>query len=182
MLKKLLFYTFSSLLLAAAPTLALAAGTIQTVTETIAVGKTLSVGLGQSPTGNWYVLSNANPSAASAVLGFNTEPLVLISGQSAGSSEIKVCSEQSAINCLVVKVAVSGNVLGASVFNSHAIGSWVISDGTVYYVSSNGLIPIPTWEIFLSNGGKQADITEINNGDMQLPLLPLMSAADSRVR
>ena len=182
MIKKLLFSIFQALLLVSLPTLAWASETQQTVTGTIAVGNTLSVGLGQSPTGNWYINSNSNALVAGAELSFNTEPVVVVTGKTAGNSQLKICSESSALNCLVVNVAVTGNVLGASVFNSHVVGSWVVSNGTVYYVSSRGLIPVPSWEIFLSNGGKQSEIVEINNGDMLLPLLPIMSATDGRVK
>ncbi|HYV34002.1 MAG TPA: hypothetical protein VE973_04105, partial [Candidatus Limnocylindria bacterium] len=65
---------------------------------------------------------------------------------------------------------------------AHPAGSWVIQGKTVYYITSSGLVPITTWAIFLSNGGKANLIVPINDGDMHLPLLALMEAHDSRVK
>jgi len=36
----------------------------------------------------------------------------------------------------------------------HPRGSWLLSGSTVYFLTPDGLIPIPSWAIFLNNGGQ----------------------------
>lgn len=156
------------------------ADTSQTLTESIGVGKTLSVGLNVSSTGNWFIISNSNPSVATAEL--NSSPAVIVKGQAVGVTKVIICSEMSGINCLNLNVNVTGSVLGANIVNAHPAGSWVISGQTVFYVTPQGLIPITTWKIFLSNGGKSKLIQPINSADEYLPMLALMTLKDSRVK
>ncbi|MFA5991347.1 MAG: pilus assembly protein N-terminal domain-containing protein [Candidatus Doudnabacteria bacterium] len=152
----------------------------QMLTESIGAGKTLSVGLNVSSTGNWYIVSNSNPSVATAEL--NSSPSVIVKGLTAGTTQVMACTETSGVNCLTLNVNVTGNVLGASIVGAHPAGSWVISGQTVFYVTSQGLIPITTWKIFLSNGGTSKLIQPINSADEHLPMLSLMILKDSRVK
>ena len=68
---------------------------------------------------------------------------------------------------------------------SHPWTSWVRSGHTVYYVSSEGLIGVPSWEIFLSNAGDSKFILPANKADLKVlkanPHLPLLQPNDSRV-
>ena len=156
---------------------AFAANTLGSLKGTIPVGRNLSVALGTSPSGSWYIVNNSKPSVAFAVIfGEN----LLANGLSAGTTNLSVCTEISATNCMDVEVTVGG-VLGANT-QTHPVGSWVILDKTVFYVHATGLIPIPTWEIFLSNGGRASKIVPANEADLNLPLLPLMTLKDSRVK
>lgn len=67
----------------------------------------------------------------------------------------------------------------------HPWGSWLLHNGTVYYSQENGLIPIPNWNIFLSNGGKANLIVKANAADLEVlnknPGIALLSDKDSRV-
>lgn len=51
---------------------------------------------------------------------------------------------------------------------SHPWGSWVLYRGTVYYSAPEGMIGIPTWEVFLKNGGRPELIVQANSEDLQL--------------
>ncbi|MCL5667248.1 MAG: FG-GAP-like repeat-containing protein [Patescibacteria group bacterium] len=66
---------------------------------------------------------------------------------------------------------------------THIDGSWIISGRTVFYVSKTGYIPVPSWEIFLNNGGSASFILKANHADIidPRPILPLMVMHDSRV-
>jgi hypothetical protein len=67
----------------------------------------------------------------------------------------------------------------------HPWGSWLIAGQTVYYAHQDGLVGVPSWEIFLANGGMQVFIVPANAADMghlEASLdLPLLSPADPRV-
>jgi hypothetical protein len=63
----------------------------------------------------------------------------------------------------------------------HPWGAWILSSGTVYFVSQSGLIPVPSWSTFLNNGGQASFIVPANNYDMVLPQLPIMTNSDPRV-
>ena len=82
------------------------------------------------------------------------------------------------------KLPAGGYLLNAAT-QSHAWGTWVKYGTTVYYVDSTGLIPVPTWPIFLSNMGKAEYILPANKADMDIfknnPSLPLLTSQDSRV-
>jgi hypothetical protein len=66
--------------------------------------------------------------------------------------------------------------------DSHPWGSWIVDNGTVYFVHETGLIPIPSWETFLNNGGLANLIVQANTLDMQRPHLGLMVYSDTRLR
>ncbi len=80
---------------------------------------------------------------------------------------------------------ISTNYFLSSPSQAHPWNAFVLYNRTVYYVNSQGLIGVPSWDIFLSNGGEakyilsanQADITILNNN----PHLPLLQLNDSRV-
>lgn len=79
----------------------------------------------------------------------------------------------------------AGGYALSSASQSHAWGTWVKYGTTVYYVDSAGLVPVPTWAIFLSNLGKSEYILPANKADMDIfkgaPSLPLLQLNDSRV-
>lgn len=66
---------------------------------------------------------------------------------------------------------------------AHPWGAWVLHNRTVYYVHENGLIPVPTWDIFLQNGGKAEQIVKANSADIAeiKPGVPLLTLNDNRV-
>jgi|GEM_PF-2786116 len=168
------------------------AGSLGTLNESISVGRSLSIGLDISTAGGWSASNNTNPDVASINVA-NTS--AAIKGLTPGYSVITICDGRTS-NCLDVKITVSG-VLGASTglaFNSnyisqsdierygHTIGTWVKEGFTVYYITSNGLIPVPTYKIFLSNGGTNSKVKVINKYDLARPMLSLLSEKDSRVK
>jgi len=177
MIKKLLVAA-AGLFIIAAP--ALAASDLGAMQQTIGVGKTLSVGLNTSPTGSWFVVYNSSSAVASASI---VSGSLIVKGLAAGSANISVCTDNQGTSCMSVAVMVTGSVLGATTTATaaHAVGSWVLDHGTVYYIASNGIIPITTWKIFLNNGGTQSKIVPANAGDLSLPVLALMTSKDSRV-
>ncbi|MFA5990862.1 MAG: hypothetical protein WC794_01280 [Candidatus Doudnabacteria bacterium] len=67
----------------------------------------------------------------------------------------------------------------------HPWGSWLIYKQTVYYSHETGLIGVPSWEIFLNNGGKPEYILKSNTYDIAEIIasqnIPLLTLADSRV-
>lgn len=162
-------------------TSAFAASDLGSLRESIVVGKVLSVGLNPSSSGNWYLGANSNSAVATASISSNS---LLINGKSVGSATISACTDAQGNHCLEVNVNVipTGSVLGVNTENAHPLNSWVIQGQTVFYVDANGLIPITTWKIFLSNGGKQSLIQPINFGDLKLPLEAFMLPHDSRVQ
>jgi hypothetical protein len=74
-----------------------------------------------------------------------------------------------------------GGIILSNPSQPHLSGSWVLSDKTVYYVADNGLIPLPSWSIFLSNEGKASFLVKANTQDLKNPLLGLMAENDPRV-
>ncbi|MBI4363776.1 MAG: putative Ig domain-containing protein [Candidatus Doudnabacteria bacterium] len=87
------------------------------------------------------------------------------------------------------------NVIGgstASVNNSgfvithsnqaHPWGTWIKSGSTVYFVHEAGLIPIPTYDIFLNNGGEDKNVVFGNSFDFNKSQQSLMTYSDSRLR
>lgn len=182
MIKKYLILSAIVLFSFAGAGQAYALGGTQTLSESIGAGKTLSVGLYNSDTGSWYITANSNLLVAEASLSYVNYPAVIVKGLTAGTSQIKVCTETAGINCLILNVTVTGSVLGVSTGNAHPAGTWVISGKTVFYVTADGLIPVSTWDIFLSNGGSEKLIKAINLDDEHLPLLNLMVENDSRVQ
>ncbi|MBI5530197.1 MAG: hypothetical protein HY918_01725 [Candidatus Doudnabacteria bacterium] len=87
----------------------------------------------------------------------------------------------------VIKADISGMALGIVVLNSptqiHPDGSWIVSGKVVFYVSSAGYVPVPTWDIFLKNGGQAKFIVKANAADIadSRPILPKMTENDSRI-
>ncbi len=65
---------------------------------------------------------------------------------------------------------------------AHPRGSWLLSGSTVYFITPNGLIPVPSWAIFLSNGGQAGYIVPANSYDLSFPMLPLMTLNDARLQ
>jgi hypothetical protein len=146
--------------------------------ESVGIGKTISIGLNPSATGQWYNNGNTNPNVASAKISSGN---LIISAISQGVTTITTCTDTQSAHCLTITVTVGGSVLGETV-SAHQPGSWVLDHGTVYYISANGVVPITTWKIFLSNGGKQSSIQIANQADLNLPLLGFMVSHDSRVK
>ncbi len=148
--------------------------------ESVQAGKTISIGLNPSSTGNWYVGQNTN---SGVLTGNISSGSLLITGKSIGTASIYACTDSQLTDCLQVDVTVTatGNVLGAAIQAPHPAGSWVQNGQTVFYINANGIIPITTWQIFLSNGGRQSLIQPANNSDLSLPLQTLMTLKDSRV-
>lgn len=66
--------------------------------------------------------------------------------------------------------------------SSHPWGSWIVNNSTVYFVHEQGLIPIPTWDVFLNNGGQERLLVQANTWDMQRTQLTLMVYGDTRLR
>lgn len=67
---------------------------------------------------------------------------------------------------------------------SHPWGSWLLYRGTVYYFHETGMIGVPSWQIFLANGGAEAEILPMNSFDLKIlnqGNLPVMTAGDPRV-
>jgi hypothetical protein len=52
----------------------------------------------------------------------------------------------------------------------------------VYFVHELGLIPVPTYEVFLSNGGADSLVVAANPYDFQLLMLSEMVMNDTRLR
>ena len=64
----------------------------------------------------------------------------------------------------------------------HPRGSWLLSGKTVYFLTPEGLIPVPNRETFLNNGGQESFIVKATSYDMTLAKLPAMTASDSRIK
>ena len=178
-MKKYLGLLVSLLILSPAVSFA-AQSSLGSVSKTVAVGETLTVDLGQSPTGRWFAPSLSNDNKKAAIITTFGNNLI-IQGLTTGNVKAKVCTEIQNDNCMNISVKVSGSVLGQET-SVHQSGTWVKSGATIYYVTEAGLIPVPTWKIFLSNGGKTSMVVKANESDLNLPLLPLMTLKDSRVK
>jgi hypothetical protein len=63
----------------------------------------------------------------------------------------------------------------------HPRGTWVVEKSTVYFVTPQGLIPVPSWDIFLSNGGQASFIVKADSYDLAAHRLPVMTANDARL-
>lgn len=75
----------------------------------------------------------------------------------------------------------SGYVVGSSNV-AHPWGSWVKYGTTIYFVHETGLIPIPSYDIFLNNGGNAATVVNANSYDLARQILSVMSYSDTRLR
>jgi hypothetical protein len=85
----------------------------------------------------------------------------------------------------VVVVSNSGlplsNKIVVTADGGHPRGSWLVSGSTVYFLTPKGTIPVPSWAIFLSNGGQAGFLVKANSYDLAFPKLPLMVNSDPRV-
>lgn len=74
----------------------------------------------------------------------------------------------------------SGYVISTS-RAAHPWGSWIKSGGTVYFVHQDGLIPVPSADVFTNNGGQWGLVVPANGYDSR-PLLPVMDYGDYRLK
>ena len=87
----------------------------------------------------------------------------------------------SVVNIGYVTMPMSSYVISTSIA-THPWGTWIKNGQTVYFVSEYGLIAVPDYSTFLSNGGSDANVVQANAYDFQLPLQSVMVAGDSRLR
>jgi len=93
-----------------------------------------------------------------------------------------------------LKNVVDGNLSGYRLAQSYFIttaqathpwGSWLLYNHTVYYSHESGLIGVPNWDIFVSNGGKAEYIVGANKYDIEelnkQPNNPILASYDNRV-
>jgi hypothetical protein len=78
-------------------------------------------------------------------------------------------------------LALSGRIV-VTASGAHPRGSWLTSGSTVYFITPTGLIPVPSWAIFLSNGGQASFLVKANSYDLAFPKLPLMVSGDARLK
>lgn len=78
-------------------------------------------------------------------------------------------------------LAVSDKIVSAAL-GAHPRGSWLLNGKQVYFMTPDGLIPVPNWSMFISNGGKADLIVKANKYDLAFPKLSPMVASDSRIR
>jgi hypothetical protein len=90
-------------------------------------------------------------------------------------------SLSSVINGSTASLVNSGFIIGSSNI-AHPWGSWVRSGQTIYFVSDQGLIPIPSFDVFLNNGGQSQLVVNANGFDFGKPILSPMVLNDSRLR
>ncbi len=65
---------------------------------------------------------------------------------------------------------------------AHPWGSWVKQGSTIYFVHELGLIPVPDYNTFTSNGGSDNLVVPANTWDFQRPMLSTMTWNDGRMR
>ena len=75
----------------------------------------------------------------------------------------------------------SGFVIGSANI-AHPWGSWVKYGTTIYFVHETGLVPISSYDIFLTNGGPAAGVVNANSYDLIRPILSVMSYNDTRLK
>lgn len=64
----------------------------------------------------------------------------------------------------------------------HPWGQWLINNGTVYYSTQDGLIPVPSADVFMANGGQWNFVVKANKYDLaESSNLPVLTANDPRV-
>jgi|GEM_PF-2750990 len=92
---------------------------------------------------------------------------------------------QNVINESRAAYRVSTSYYLSSPSQAHPWSSWINNKGTIYYSHPSGLIGIPSWQVFLSNGGQVKYILPISKGDQDIldsnPNLPVMAENDSRM-
>lgn len=72
-------------------------------------------------------------------------------------------------------VVISSNV-------SHPWGSWIVSGKQIYFVHEQGLIPVPSLEVFYANNGSLSHVVKANSLDLKKNRLSVMDYSDYRVR
>lgn len=79
----------------------------------------------------------------------------------------------------IASLPLGGLIKSAS--SAHLSGSWIVQNKTVFFVTDAGRVPVPTWEVFLGNGGSAVALLPANAADMATPVLSAMTANDVRV-
>lgn len=69
-----------------------------------------------------------------------------------------------------------------SSYVQHPWGSWIKSGNTIYFVHELGLIAVPSWDIFLNNGGQSSMVVPANSYDFRLSIQSSMTYNDSRLK
>ena len=87
----------------------------------------------------------------------------------------------SVVNGSTSSLTLSGTVI-SSASAAHPYGSWIDSNGTVYFVHATGLIPVPSASVFTSNNGQWDLVVPANSADMAMTVLSVMQPGDSRVQ
>ncbi len=77
---------------------------------------------------------------------------------------------------------VNSGYIVQTAYASHPWGSWIKSGGTVYFVHESGLIPVPSYDVFLNNGGQDYLVVPANSWDFSLPMLSPMTYGDFRLQ
>lgn len=67
-------------------------------------------------------------------------------------------------------------------YTRHPWGSWIKSGNTIYFSSDQGLIPVPSYDIFLNNGGEDRLVVNANSYDFNTNMLSPMTYQDSRLK
>ncbi len=78
-------------------------------------------------------------------------------------------------------LALSGKVV-VTANGAHPRGSWLLSGKAVYFLTPEGLIPVPDWNTFLSNGGQASFLVKANSYDLAMAKLSVMTASDARLK
>lgn len=92
---------------------------------------------------------------------------------------------KNAVNADITKYdySITPGIKAANV--PHPWGSWVKFGETIYYSSPAGMVGVPTWDLFLSNGGRPEFIVPANTYDQneldRSPSLPVLTHSDPRV-
>lgn len=87
----------------------------------------------------------------------------------------------NAVDATNYGLAQSGRIITTSQAH-HPYGSWIKWGSTIYFVSDTGLIPVSSWDIFVSNGGSDIWVVPANVYDTQLYIQSLMTYNDWRLR
>lgn len=83
------------------------------------------------------------------------------------------------VRAKTASVPLGGLIKSAS--SAHLSGSWIVQNKTVFFVTDAGRVPVPTWEVFLGNGGAAGALVPANAADLTTPVLSAMTANDVRV-
>ena len=70
----------------------------------------------------------------------------------------------------------------SSSYSRHPWGTWIKAGNTVYFVHELGLIPVPSYEVFLNNGGEDRLVVPANSYDFSGNILNPLDYSDSRLR